>query len=426
MCLKLSAMWLACALAAGSYPTLAQQIAVSPSQQMNDQAASILVTGTTPHTRVTIRAELTDGAGHAWASEADFLTDAHGSVDTAEQAPVKGSYRIASATGLIWSMRPAERGVQIYVPPRGFGPQLIQFHLLQNGGEVASAQLVQLPIRPDVQQSRVDGFLHGVFFAPQGSGSHPGILVVGGSEGGTPLAKAAWLASHGYAAFALCYFNCAGTENTPRELENVPLEYFGQALRWMMERPEVAADQLAIVGTSRGGELALQLGAMYPAIKAVVAYVPADFRHPACCQRRPGAAWTWKGRPLAWASSEGKGFAPRADAEIAVETTDGPILMIGAEDDGVWPSARMVESAASRLRSRKFAHPVVVLIYAHAGHRAGNPVIEPTWAGAPAHPLSGRTTNFGGTPEGNAESTLDAIPKVLDFLQSHLGGAPRT
>jgi hypothetical protein len=25
--------------------------------------------------------------------------------------------------------------------------------------------------------------------------------------------------------------------------------------------------------------------------------------------------------------------------------------------------------------------------------------------------------NFGGTPEGNAESSLDAIPKVIEFLQ---------
>jgi hypothetical protein len=28
--------------------------------------------------------------------------------------------------------------------------------------------------------------------------------------------------------------------------------------------------------------------------------------------------------------------------------------------------------------------------------------------------------NFGGTPEGNADSSLDAIPKVLDFLRRSL------
>jgi len=29
--------------------------------------------------------------------------------------------------------------------------------------------------------------------------------------------------------------------------------------------------------------------------------------------------------------------------------------------------------------------------------------------------------DYGGTPEGNAESTLDAIPKVLGFLKDALG-----
>jgi dienelactone hydrolase len=399
----------------------AQKIQVAPSQVMADEPADIVVSGAAANARVTIRAELTDGGGHAWAAQADFVADGAGSIDTAKQAPVSGSYKTISAMGLVWSMRPTERDVHVYAAPRDFGPQVILFHLLVNGQEVSSAQLTQLAIGPDVQRINVNGDLDGALFLPGGAGKHPGVLVVGGSEGGTPGRKAAWLASHGYAALALCYFHCAGR---PQQLQRIPLEYFGQALEFMMKRPEIDADRLAVMGTSRGGELALQLGSLYRQIKAVVAYVPANVRGPSCCDRAMDAAWTWRGQPLVWVLPNVESdSALSLRAQIAVEETNGPILMIGAEDDGVWPSARMVREASGRLRANHFPHQVVVLVYPHAGHRAGQPDIAPAWTNGVTHPISGRTTEFGGSPEGNAQSSLDAIPKVLDFLEKSLGGA---
>jgi dienelactone hydrolase len=387
---------------------------------MIDEPPSISVTGVEPGSHLTIRAELTDGAAHPWAAEAEFVADVQGSVDTAKQAPVHGAYHAVSAMGLIWSMRPAEKGVHIYAPPHALGSQIIQFHLVVDGKEVSSTQLEQIFIRPDVQQIKVDGALHGALFVPGTAGKHPAVLVVGGSEGGHPAGRAAWLASHGYVALALCYFHCEGT---PPELERIPLEYFGKALAWLAQRPEVDSNRIAVMGTSRGGELALQLGSMYPEIKAVVAYVPANVRYPSCCERRLGPSWTWQRQPLAWTAPWLNESASALHAAIAVERTNGPILMIGAKDDGVWPSAQMVDAAASRLRAAHFAYPVVVLNYDHAGHRAGLPEIIPAWSEGVAHPVSGAVTEFGGTPEGNAQSSLDAIPKVLDFLSQNLLGS---
>lgn len=400
-------------------PLHAQTIQVVPDRVLLDESAVIAVNGLNPKERVSIQASMIDGAGQVWQSQAEFIADAGGIVDVSKQAPVEGSYKEVSGMGLIWSMRPNEKGVTIYRPPANLGSQTIQFALLRNGERAANARLEQLRIAAGIQQTRLTGELHGTFFVPNTAERHPAVLVVGGSEGGVPTLKAAWLASHGFAALALAYFRY---ENLPALLEAIPLEYFGQALKWMMDRPEVEPDRIAVLGTSRGGELALQLGSMYPQIRTVVAYVPANVRYPACCgQTHVPYAWTWTGQPLAFLPLR---LAPnpalRLEAAIKVEQTHGSVLLISGQDDGVWHSTAMADEVVSRLKQSKFPYTFEHLKYSHAGHGAGRPEIVPEWHGPERNPTSGREVDPGGTIAGNAQSSLDAAPKVLQFLRQGL------
>lgn len=397
-----------------------QALEVAPSRALVDEQPVIRAKGLQPNERVTIQAQLTDGGEQAWKSEAEFVADGDGVIDTSKQAPVKGSYREVSPMGLVWPMMPAEKHVANYEAPRDLHSQIISFALMRNGEKVSTAQLEQLRIADDIRRITIKGKLHGVLFLPPGEGQHPGVLVVGGSEGGLPGPKAAWLASHGFAALALAYFRY---EDLPPDLENIPLEYFGEAIAWMMQRPEIAPERIGVVGTSRGGELALQLGSMYPQLKAVVAYVPANVRYPACCGGTAVPyAWAWKGQPLTYAMPR-ISDSPQAEmtAGIAIEHTHGPILLIGGEDDGVWHSSLMTQAAADRLHRDHFAYDVALLKYPHAGHRVGRPEIVPTWHGKMRHPVSGREMYLGGTAQGDAASSIDAIPKVLKFLSDALG-----
>jgi dienelactone hydrolase len=412
----------ACLWASGFGVASAQTLEAIPNQVMVDESAAIRATGLQPNQRVSIQAELVDGESHAWASQAEFLADAQGTVDTSTQAPVSGSYNEVSAMGLVWSMKPAEKHVSAYRPPRDWSPQIIEFRLVTNGKQVANARLEQLMVAKGVQRKKVEGQLHGELLLPDTKGPHPGVLVLGGSEGGLSLSKAAWLASRGYVALALAYFRY---EDLPPRLERIPLEYFGQALAWMAQRPEIAPDRMGVVGTSRGGELALQLGSMYTQIRAVVAYVPASVRFPACCGNLGLPAWTWQGQPLSYVLPR---FLrnPQAMmvASIPVERTHGPVLLISGEDDGVWPSEMMAEAVVARLKHSHFPYAVEHLKYAHAGHRAGRPEVVPVWHGRVVNPTSGREENLGGSVKGDAESSLDAIPKVLEFLRRSLQGGP--
>jgi dienelactone hydrolase len=400
----------------------AQTLEVTPAHVMADEPATIRVTGLQPHEHAILRAALVDDAKNPWESQAEFIADDAGTVDTSKQSPAKGSYRIVSAMGLVWSMTPAAKDVHSYRAPHN--DQTILFALMKDGKPLANAQLVESFYPDNIPRIDLNGQLHGVLFVPDAPGPHPGVLVLGGSGGGRPSSRAIWLASHGYAALALAYFHVPGL---PAELKNIPLEYFGEAIGWMMQRPEIDSKRIAVMGTSRGGELALQAGSMYPQLRAVVAFAPANVRNPACCDRSFGAAWTWKGQPLAY-DLPGKFRSPNQSdqmgAVIAVELTHGPILVIAGEDDGVWSSSTMTQSVIDRLKRSHFAYSYQRLDYPHAGHRAGSPFIIPTFTSGTMHPLTGESVDLGGTPEGNAASSLDATPKVLAFLQQSLSPEP--
>ena len=214
---------IAFALCTGVPGTLsAQMLEIIPARVLMDETAAIRVTGLQPQKHITINASLIDGAEEPWTSTAEFAADEGGVVDVSKQAPVKGSYHDVSAMGLIWSMMPAAKHVSVYRAPHGFATQTISFTVMADGKQIASGKLEQLGIREGVQQIRLKGMLHGVLFLPATPGQHPGVLVVGGSEGGAPMAKAAWLASHGYAALASAYFHY---EELPANLSNIPLEY---------------------------------------------------------------------------------------------------------------------------------------------------------------------------------------------------------
>ncbi len=150
-----------------------------------------------------------------------------------------------------------------------------------------------------------------------------------------------------------------------------------------------------------------------------MAYVPADVRWPSCC-RDPGTpAWTWQGHALPYLLPRlGRNSPLAASAAIEVERTRGPILMTSGESDGIWHSWEMADAVVSRLKRHHFEYSFANLKYAHAGHAAGRPDIQPAWHGATRHPISGRINDMGGTAEGDAHSSLDAIPKVLEFLRS--------
>src|SRR5438067_1369515 len=117
-----------------------------------------------------------------------------------------------------------------------------------------------------------DGVLVGSLLVA-GDDRCPGVIALGGSEGGCPIHLAQLLADEGFACLALSYFHRAGL---PRNLVEVPLEYLQAAIGWLQDRDEVSGDRVGLIGASKGAELALLSATRFPAVGAVVAYAPSS------------------------------------------------------------------------------------------------------------------------------------------------------
>jgi dienelactone hydrolase len=416
------------------------RITATPSPARVDDPLTIVASGWRPGQTVTVRARMRDGDGRRWESHAAFEAGSSGAFDLALQRPIAGTYHGADPRGLLWSMQLVEGR-----PGGGWtnaAPLETEFTAEPGTARPAAAQVSRYFAATGVSRTPVrDKGLVATLFRPAGTTPRPAVVVVPGSGGGVPEAAAALFASHGFVGLALAYFRA---EHLPQSLAEIPLEYFETAIQWLGVHEAVAGRSIGVMGGSRGGELALLLGATFPDVRAVVGYVPSGIVHAGISGgglreslRRP--AWTHRGDALPFLSSRDAGRMDEPPpspeplaltpiflramedrtaveaAEIPVERINGPVLLISGQDDQMWPSSVLAEIAMARLARHHHPHPFRHLSYPGAGHLIGQPGL-PATVRASVHPLSGRLMAYGGSPPNNAAAAADSWPQVLTMF----------
>lgn len=83
-----------------------------------------------------------------------------------------------------------------------------------------------------------------------GAGPFPGVIDLFGSGGGLCEYRASLLAGHGFAVLALAYFRF---EDLPESLDVVHLEYFEEAVDFMLQHPKVGAGAPVCAGERQNG-----------------------------------------------------------------------------------------------------------------------------------------------------------------------------
>lgn len=277
---------------------------------------------------------------------------------------------------------------------------------------------------------REDGLI-GHFYASKGTKHHTAVLMLGGSNGGFPYDRAAQdLAKTGYPVFALAYFRdmFGQPSGLPRHLSNIPLEYFYRAIDWMKKRPEIDPTKIVLMGESRGGELVLLLASKRPDIAGVIAYSPSDVVWAGIVPPWNKPSWTDDGKPIPYLVTMPEKSEPLLTAfkrtldtavpdllqaaTIQVENIHCPVLLISSQSDNLWPSSKMADAVAVRLKAHAFAYPVENVQFNDASHLLmgyGNGIVK---LGFP--PKYG--FYFGGSKEGTRKARDAGWADAKSFL----------
>ncbi|RZJ01424.1 MAG: dienelactone hydrolase [Brevundimonas sp.] len=306
--------------------------------------------------------------------------------------------------------------------------------LAQSPEPQAAPAAAPAPARPATLEVRAPDLTADYFTPAPSSAVIPGaVIVLGGSEGGLGGSRnlARRLAAEGFTTLAVSYFGEAG--QNPR-LDLIPIEQVARAREWLEAQPGFTGP-VAVVGVSKGAELALIAASRDPRITAVVAGVPSDVVWQGIDRTgaSTGGSWTQGGQPLTYVPYDMTGGFPGLlelyrrsaaaphdpGARIPVEQINGPILMISGDGDTMWPSWEMANRIEAGLKDAGFAHPVTNLVYPAAGHSVFGPPIAD-----PAAPGLRNALSVGGTIEGLVAARADGWPKVVDFLRQALTSQP--
>ncbi|MFC5181712.1 acyl-CoA thioesterase/BAAT N-terminal domain-containing protein [Actinomadura harenae] len=369
-----------------------------------DRAVHISVSGLRAKDRISVTATASDYQGKPWRGEATYRADAHGVVDLERDRPASGTYAGVDGMGLFWSMNPPsgdpdqqgyylqEPSFQVTIGVTSHGKRLAQRTLTRQWLASGVTQKTFIPAA-----DKLSGHL---YLPPAGTPRHPGVLLIGGSEGGdSGLEEAGLLASHGYPTLSVAYFAGPGL---PKYLENIPIEYFARAARLLASQPGVDPAHLIVQGYSRGSEAALLVAQLYPGIvHGVIDYSPSA-NAGAGFPDNTGSAWTNGGHQIA--------LGP-----IPVDHISGPVLAIAGSEDKLWVSEVSVRQIMSELDAAHDRFPHRALVYPGAGHGVGT---YPNVADGTKlrHPVTGALTDMGGSRPTNAVAKRQSWDQVLGFL----------
>lgn len=206
--------------------------------------------------------------------------------------------------------------------------------------------------------------------------NQPLIVGLGGSEGGNAWASDYWKKTRnqfidkGYAFLALGYF---GAKGTPDTLNKIAIEDVYKAIKIAAENEQVNGKKIAIIGGSRGADLALLLASYYKDINCVVSIVGSNAVFPGHTNHFSTSCWTFQQKELPFVpvNEESVPFLMKRDlrgafeamlkdktaeekASIKVENIGGAILFLSATKDEICPSTPMADMMMERLKNKKF------------------------------------------------------------------------
>ncbi|XP_006633539.3 peroxisomal succinyl-coenzyme A thioesterase-like isoform X1 [Lepisosteus oculatus] len=416
-------------------------ITVKPVKGLIDEKFQIVVEHLNPGQTFTLHSLIHSEDDDFWEAFGHYVSDAKGTVKVSEDQCLGGSYAGFEPMGLLWSMKtvPGSRtGLRLrkkdVCTPVIVRISVYKGHISDGFKEescLGCAVTERWYMAPGVHRVELrHSGVQGTLFLPPGPGPFPGILDMWGGGGGLVEYRAALLASHGYVSLAVEYLPRGdSTESSPDVLPGK--SYFEAAFTLLKDHPQVASDQVALLGLSLGTSIALAL-AVYSTVvhpKCMVCIsgshvMSANVSIPnffAEIYKKKHKILTDENNHMIWRNII-LPIPTDPNEKLEVGKIKCPLLFIVGGDDQTWATAESAEDIEKMMEQAGNRNLLTVLSYPGAGH-----LIEPPYSPHIRNSkflLSQTKTKvimlWGGETKLHSYAQEDSWQKILKFLEHHL------
>ncbi|XP_075358950.1 acyl-coenzyme A thioesterase 1-like [Mycteria americana] len=416
--------------------SMVPSVRLSPAtRSLFDEPLAIAVQGLGPRQQVTLRTSLQDETGELFQACARYQAGDDGELDLARcPALPGGSFSGPEPMGLLWALQP-QKPFRRLVKRDVQSPFLLQLEVFEGHGDppgrlLAQAQHERAFLRDGVRRVPVrEGRIRATLFLPPGNGPFPGIIDLYGTGGGLPEYRACLLANHGFAVLALAFY---GYEDLPKEMKEFHLEYFEEAVNYMLQHSQVKGPGIGLLGISKGGDLCISMASFLKGITAT-ALINGSVANVGAVLRYKDVTIPPLGVNAKHIKINKSGIAdiidvlnnplegPDRQSFIPLEKAECHFLFIVGQDDHNWKSEFFAVEGSKRLQAHGKEKPEIVC-YPGAGH-----YIEPPFfpmCAASMHLLVGKPVVWGGEPKAHCEAQIDAWQQIQAFFRKHLTGQP--
>jgi dienelactone hydrolase len=276
------------------------------------------------------------------------------------------------------------------------------------------------------------------YFAKKTTTQKAAVILIGGGEWGDYWGQE--FAKKGFVGLSLPYLKRGGLPQLPEEIN---LEYFENAIKWLGKQPEVDPKKIIVMGASKNAELSLVIASIFPKlVGGVVAYAPSSVSWSNTVlpynSNTLKPSWKYKGNDIPYIPMDKisgndsnkietleywkNGLAKVdyvAKASIKVEKINGPILLFSGLDDMVWPSAFMADMIEARIKKNDFKHEFQNVKYENSGHLIStHPEINSTIRTGNMK-VNGKDYEYenGGTYQGDKKAKEDAKIRLIQLIK---------
>ncbi|NXQ34298.1 ACOT5 thioesterase, partial [Alaudala cheleensis] len=407
-------------------------IRLSPAaRSLFDEPLAIAVQGLGPQQQVTLRTSLRDETGELFQASARYQAGEDGQLDLARcPALPGGSFSGLEPMGLLWAMQPQKPFWRL-VKQDVQSPFLLQLEVFEGHGErpgrlLAQAQHERAFLRDGVRRVPVrEGRIRATLFLPPGEDTFPGIIDIHGLGGGLLELRASLLANHGFATLALAYYQFEDLPQKPKELH---LEYFEEAVNYMLQHPQVKGPGLGLLDFSKEGEVALAMAAFLKNIMAVASLnapivatcIPLSYKDkfiPIATLYEDKAKAT-NSKCLDYSDVLDDPFqTPGNQSLIPLEKAEAQFLFIVGQDDRVVKSEYYATEVCKLLQAQGKGN-FHILSYPGTGHCIDPPFFPLYRIGS--HPVFHKRALLGGELRAYSKAQVHAWSHIQAFFKKHL------